>query len=208
MAHPIYRNAEGKRLPSITTVINKRKEADGMIYAAWKLGFEGKDYKVEWSDKANSGTLAHSFIHGEEPDLSACTPEIIAKATKAVDEFHKWQKQSLLESESSEVSLVCECHQVGGTIDDIWIHNGERSIGDIKTGKLYPDHLIQVAAYKHLWEVNFPDKPINGGFHLLHFDKENADFGHQHFSDLSDAWKAFVHMRAVYDLMEKLKERV
>lgn len=208
MAHPIYRNAEGKRLPSVTTVINKRKEADGMIYAAWKLGTEGKDYKAEWSGKASSGTLAHSMIHEEEINLSQYTPEMIARAEQGTKNYEKWKRQSLLESEVSEISLVCECHQVGGTIDDVWIQDGERSIGDIKTGKLYADHLCQVAAYKHLWEVNFPDKPITGGFHLLHFDKETADFGHSHFSDLSEAWEAFVHLRALYEIMEKLKERV
>jgi len=208
MAHPVYKNAAGKRLPSVTTVINRRKEADGMIYAAWKIGFEGKDYKVEWGDKANSGTLAHSLIHHEAVDMSIYTPDMISKANNAVAEHDKWKKQSHLVSECSEISLVCECHQVGGTIDDVWMQDGERSIGDIKTGKLYPDHLVQCAAYKHLWEVNFPEKPVLGGFHLLHFDKENADFGHSHFSDLSEAWEAFVHMRALYDLMEKLKERV
>lgn len=208
MAHPIYRNANGGRLPSVTTIINKRKEADGMIYAAWKLGSEGKDYKAEWADKANSGTLAHSLIHAEEIDYSKYTPEIISKANEGFKNYKKWKEQSRLESEASEISLVCECHQVGGTIDDVWIQGDERSIGDVKTGKLYPDHLIQVAAYKHLWEVNFPDKLINGGFHLLHFDKENADFGHNYFSDLSDAWQAFVVLRELYNLTEKLKARV
>ena len=85
---------------------------------------------------------------------------------------------------------------------------GKRSIGDIKTGKLYPDHLIQVAAYKHLWECNHPLEPIDGGFHLLHFDKETADFGHKHFTELEGAWQMFLHLRAAYDLANKLKEKV
>jgi hypothetical protein len=207
MAHPVYKNAAGKRLPSVTTVINKRKEAEGMVYAASRLGLEGKDYKIEWADKANSGTLAHSMIHKEEIDYKLYTPEIIEKAEKGYKNYLKWKEQSRLESECSEVSLVCECHQTGGTIDDVWFHDGQWTIGDVKTGKLYYDHLIQVAAYAHIWICNFPDKPISG-FHLLHFDKENADFGHNYFEDLSDGWKSFVHMRALYDLTEKLRGRV
>lgn len=228
MAHPIYKvkvdldrlekslrlvlrqieNGSIIRVPSVTTVINKRKEADGMIYAAWKLGTEGKDYKVEWGDKANSGTLAHALIHKEPVNDALYSPEMMAQAMLAVDNYQKWTYQSRLESECHEVSLVCPCHLMGGTIDDVWIQDGVRSIGDIKTGKLWPDHLIQCAAYKHLWDTNYPDKPITGGFHLLHFDKETADFGHAHFSDLADAWEAFVHLRAVYAVMETLKERV
>jgi hypothetical protein len=208
MAHPVYRNAAGVRLPSVTTVINKLKEADGMIYAAWKLGSEGKDYKAEWADKANSGTLAHSLAHNEEVDLSKYPEDIVTKAKMAHSNYLKWFNQSKLECEASEISLVCECHQTGGTIDDVWIHEGERSIGDLKTGKIYYSHLIQVACYRHLWEVNHPDKPINGGFHLLHFDKETADFGHNHFSNLDDAWEAFIHFRALYDITNKLKERL
>ena len=194
-------------MPSITTVINKLKEADGMIYAAWDLGMQGKNYKDEWASKANSGTLVHSMIHKEEINLALYPEDIIAKANRGYQNYLNWFKQSQLESECSEISLVCECHQCGGTIDDVWIHNGERSIGDIKTGKIYYSHLIQVSAYKHLWEVNFPDKPISG-FHLLHFDKETADFGQNYFSNLDEAWEAFIHFRALYDLTTKLKERV
>jgi len=207
MAHTIYRNKNGDKVPSVTTIISKRKEADGMIYRAWELGIEGKDYKEEWGSKANSGTLAHRMTHETDINLAEYTENVIEKATIGYNNFLQWESQTKLEREASEVKLVCECHQCGGTLDGIWILDGKRYLGDIKTGKLYYDHLIQVSAYAHIWTMNHPDKPIEG-YILLHFDKDNADFSHNQYTDLSEAWQAFEHMRALYDLVNNLKKRI
>ena len=89
--------------------------------------------------------------------------------------------------------------------------NGKLSLGDWKTSNgVYPDHLIQLAAYKNLWEENFPNRPVEGGFHLLRFAKPHhpddpVHFAHHYWADLSMAWDAFVHMRELYDLSKRLK---
>ena len=86
---------------------------------------------------------------------------------------------------------------------------GKLAIVDIKTSNaIYRDYLLQVAAYKQLWEENNQDKPITGGFHILRFSKENGDFSHHFFPKLSEAWEMFLHLRMAYDLDNELKKRV
>ena len=53
----------------------------------------------------------------------------------------------------------------------------KRVMGDYKTtASLYPEHLIQVAAYAKLWDEHHPDQPIDGGFYILRFSRESGDF--------------------------------
>ena len=213
MAHPIYKNAAGKRLPSVTTIIGKFKEAGGLIHWAWDLGIQGLDYRKVRDSAADAGTIAHSMVEADirglpQPCQDSQPDELWQKSLSAFEAYKEWRRQTQLIPEQTEVSMVCECHMVGGTLDTIMVQ-GKRSLGDWKTSNsIYPEYLIQLAAYRHLWEVNNPDKPIDGGFHLLRFSKEGGDFAHHFWPNLDDAWLAFVHMRELYDLMAKLKGRV
>jgi hypothetical protein len=79
---------------------------------------------------------------------------------------------------------------------------------DYKTSNgVYSDMLIQLAAYKNLWEENRPDLPITGGCHLLRFAKERGDFAHHYFQELDDEWEQFLLFRQAYDLDKALKKR-
>ena len=213
MAHPVYKNAEGKKLPSVTTVIGKFKEAGGLIHWAWDLGMQGLDYRKVRDDAASAGTLAHSMVEADirnlpQPDKNGHDESLWNKSLSAFEAYKEWRCQTNLQPEQTEVSVMCECHQTGGTLDTIMVQ-GKRSLGDWKTSNaVYPEYLIQLAAYRHLWEINHPDQPITGGFHLLRFSKEEGDFTHHFWPNLDDAWSAFEHMRVLYDLMAKLKGRV
>jgi len=113
-----------------------------------------------------------------------------------------------MEIVEQETPLVSEKYQFGGTLDAIMV-NGELALGDWKTSNaVYPDHIIQLAAYWKLWEENNPDRPITGGFHLCRFAKEHADFAHHFWADLTDAWEQFKLFRVAYDIDKKLKKRV
>jgi hypothetical protein len=79
---------------------------------------------------------------------------------------------------------------------------------DVKTSSgVYRDNLLQVAAYRHLWEENNPGLKMNGGYHILRFAKEAGDFSHHFYPNLDEAWEMFLHLRAAYDLDLKLKKR-
>src|SRR5262249_45928265 len=107
----------------------------------------------------------------------------------------------------AEVGLVSEKHKFGGTLDAILLGN-RRAMGDWKSSnKIYPEYMIQIAAYGKLWEENHPDQPIDGGYHLLRFDKEVGDFNHHFWRQLDRAWEAFLHLRELYEIDIELKKR-
>ena len=207
-----YLLADGTQVPSVTTVINRFKDAGGLIHWAWKEGHEGRDYRDSRDTAADAGTLAHRMveadIRGRAPYADPMAdPDTWKRATQAFDNYREWRRQTHLEPVRSEVRLVSEKYRFGGTLDAMLVQ-GRLSLGDWKTGPLYPDHLIQVAAYGLLWSEAYPDQPITGGYHLLHFAKDNADFAHRHFAELADAEEMFLVLRRAYDLDKALKARV
>lgn len=206
-----YFTKDGVRVPSVTTVTGRFKEAGGLIHWAWSLGKEGKDYREVKQDAASAGTMAHeaveAWVKGEQPRFEG-PAEICEKARKAFEGFLEWADRSELRVDKQEIPLVSEVHKFGGTFDAILI-KGRRAMGDWKTSNgLYPEYLEQIAAYGILWDENFPDEPINGGYDLLRFDKEYGDFTHKHWDELETAKRSFLLKLECYGLEKELKARV
>ena len=209
----------GLRVPGTTTVISRFKEAGGLMHWSWDLGMKGIDYRTVRDQAADAGTLAHAAVEAwvrrrpfTPPQwadaIEAHGPEVVERAEKAYGAFLEWARQTQLTVTETEVALVSETHLYGGTLDAVLV-SGKRAIGDWKTAKaLYPDMLLQIAAYGRLWDETHPDDPITGGYHLLRFDKEYGDFHAHWWGELETAWQAFLHLRALYELEKELKARV
>lgn len=205
-----YYLADGTRVPSVTTIIGRFKEAGGLIHWAWKLGMDGKDYREVRDAAADAGTMAHAavdaWIH-KQPFAFEGDPGICEKAAKSYGAFREWADQTQLQVTHTEMPLVSEQHRFGGTFDAILV-KGNRAMGDWKTSNaIYGEYLVQVAAYGKLWQETHPDEPITGGYHLLRFDKTYGDFHAHWWGELDAAWQAFLHLRALYDLDKELKQR-
>lgn len=139
----------------------------------------------------------------------SCTKEVAKQALQGFENFIEWFSQSNLEVVHTEVELVSEKYKFGGCNDLVFNSRKGLALGDIKTSNsIYPDYLIQIASYANLWNENNPDTPITGGYHLLRFDKEHADFAHHYWSELDDAWEQFKLFRKAFDLDKSLKRRV
>jgi hypothetical protein len=208
-----YTLKDGTEIPSVTTIISRFKESGGLIHWAWKEGAAGRDYRATRDAAATSGTIAHQMVeatvrrHVWVPPTDV-DPEILARAGKAYANYCEWARQSRLEPVETEHRLVSEKYHFGGTIDAMLI-SGKLALGDWKTSDaVYQDYLLQLAAYGILWQENYPDRLIEGGYHLLRFAKEHGDFVHYHFGELEEAACAFLHMRELYDLDKRLKARV
>lgn len=211
-----YLLKDGTRVPGVTTVIGACKlgSIDGLLAWANKLGREGKSHTEVRDAAANAGTACHAmceaYAKGEEFDPSPYTPELIAKASGAYDAFLKWAQQTKFRIVESETALVSEQYRYGGCLDCMLV-DGELSLGDYKTSNsVRIEMLIQLAAYKAVWEENRPEQPVTGGFHLLRFSKpEHEDdpvhFAHHYWSHLDPAWEAFKHMREMYDIQRRLR---
>ena len=222
MAHPKggYRNKDGVRIPGTTTIIGRFKDSGGLLHWAFKQGQAAERGEInslydKRDEAAESGTLAHEMveahINGEEfkPSKLEHSHEVVKQAEKAFNAYLLWESMTKLEIVDQEMQLVSEEYQFGGCPDAIGTINGELCLIDWKTSNgVYPDYLMQLAAYKQLWEENHPDKPLTGGFHLCRFAKEYGDFTHHYFDELDDAWEQFKLFRQAYDLDKKLKKRV
>ena len=137
-----------------------------------------------------------------------CSKKVAEKSYQGFLNFLNWLDNTKLEIVESESELVSEKYKFGGCNDWVLSDRGKLAIGDIKTSdKVFQDHMIQVAAYGQLWNENNPTEQIDGGYHLLRFSKEHADFSHHYWSDLSDAFRQFELFREAYDIDKKLKKR-
>lgn len=206
-----YRTEDGCRVPGVTTIIGKFKEAGGLIHWAWQLGIDGQDYREVRDKAAGIGNIAHDMvechIRGREFDPSPYDKADVDKAENSFLAFLEWAGQTNLKAIETETSLISEKHRFGGTLDAMLV-SGKLALGDWKTSNsVYPEYLLQLAAYKLLWEENRPKQPITGGFHLLRFDKTHGDFGHFYYGNLDEAAEAFLLERRLYDLMAGLKKR-
>lgn len=215
-----YKTKDGKRVPSVTTILGKALKGDpgGLMHWAWKLGIEGKDYREERGKAANIGTIAHAMVdallNGRDPYIEAIetseTAENIAKAQNGFDAFQEWWDTSFdMKMIDTEVRMVSEVHRFGGTMDAVaWV--GDTIIVlDWKTSKrLYPEYIAQVAAYRLLWNEGNPAKAEAAS--LVRFDKETAEFQHVALpKEVLDAGEeAFLHARRIYDLLPVMERAV
>jgi hypothetical protein len=208
-----YTLKDGTVVPSVTTVLSRFKESGGLVHWAWKLGTEGKDYREVRDDAASIGTLAHQMVEchikGETFPLEDKIPvNILMPAKNAYQQFVEWSDMTRFKVTHSEIKLVSEKYKYGGTIDSSLI-NIKRSLGDWKSSNdIYAEYLIQLAAYGQLWNENFPNDPIVGGYHLIKFNKTDGGFTHKYWANLDTAWEAFKLMLPLYEIDKTLKKMI
>lgn len=217
MPHPKsgYRLKDGTRVPGVTTIIGRFKDSGALLWWAFAQGKSAERGEIsslydKRDEAADNGTQAHEIvekhINGDDFDIEQYSPE----ARQGYDNYIKWESGNNIQIIDQEMQLVSDEWRFGGCPDAIGIDTDEQlCIVDWKTSNgVYQDYIIQLAAYRQLWEENHPDQPITGGFHLCRFSKEHADFAHHYWSELDDAWEQFKLFRQAYDLDKKLKKRV
>lgn len=213
-----YFTKSGEKVPGTTTIIGRFKDSGALIQWAWKRGKEFPDEPLYASrdEAANIGSAAHAMVEAhikkEDPETALSgfmlDEKGRAKARSAYNAFVNWSSMSHLEIVDQEMLLVSEQYRFGGTPDAIGRVNGELCLVDWKTSNgVYMDFLLQLAAYKQLWEENHPDMPLVGGFHLCKFSKDHGDFAHHYYDELGDAWEMFRHLRNAYEYDARLKSR-
>lgn len=216
MAAKLYKNSSGKRLPSVTTIIGRFKESGALLYWANSAGLDGLTLDEARKPAATAGTIAHGMVEDylhKRPARKIETEdeEIIGKARNAFDAFLSWQSMVNLNVRHTEVSLCSEKHAFGGTLDAIGTIKGGNDLCLVdwkSSAKVYADYLYQVAAYKVLWEENYPEHPITGGCHICRFAKDDGDFSHHFFSNVDHEVGVFLQMRDLYDKIKTTEKRV
>lgn len=224
---PVYKTQDGKRVPGVTTILSRFKDSGGLIHWAWEQGRDGKDYRETRDQAASAGHIAHAMIeahiHGDtfaEPGLAdlglpdsaegeQAWEEAMSKAKHAYAQYLEWRESTKLEIIATEVPLVSERYRFGGTIDAIAMINGKLSILDWKTSNaVYGDYIVQVGAYRELWEEHHEGESGITRAHLLRVAKDADAFAHHSWGveTIDQAWTMFQHLRAAYDLDSTLRK--
>lgn len=225
-----YYTKAGERVPSVTEVLGKFKNADPLVGWAFKLGMaSGKAsaqglpaprsaYEVK-TEAAAAGQIAHDMLEChilQKPyvyDGKRPAPGVFVRAQQGFANGKRWLENSRVKVIDTEKTLVSEKYGFGGTRDALFGFQFDDSpfpifhIGDWKTSNaIYADYLIQVAAYALLAEEC--EGIVIGGYDILRFSKEHADFEHKRFTDLEDGKKAFLLMLQALPLVNRLEDRV
>lgn len=211
MPTQVYRTKDGARVSGVTTIIgtNLGWNKEPLKLWAHKMGQDGKDLRKTTQDACDAGTIAHALAEADikdcpAPEFPDTDAEVYEKAKAAFKAYLQWKRMTRLELVMAEVALVSEAHRFGGCIDAIGMIEGEACLIDFKTSNgTYADHLIQIAAYKELWNEHNADTPVRG-CHLLRFDKENGSFTHSHYPSLDKHWQAFQHLLALHELKKTI----
>lgn len=223
MARPAegYRNAKGEIVPGSTTITGRFKDSGPLLYWAHKVGYEqGRtnqrpDLYAKRDEAADIGTYAHEAIEADihRAPIPAVPSEFSddqkRQARATLESYAEWRDGHRMIIVATEIPLVSERLQTGGTIDAIGTINDKLSIIDWKSSKAYyPDQLIQLTFYLDLWEEHHPDQLLHG-IHILRVGKQGADFSHHFFRrdhpKVELARKLFACYRAAYDLDRELR---
>jgi hypothetical protein len=215
MPHPRegYRTADGTRVPGVTTIVGRWKEAGGLIHWAWQIGRDGGDYRQVRDAAASVGTVIHAMadahIHGRAaPELPAqFSAEQQAQCRAGYEAFLRWYAATVTSLEWTEQSLVSEQYRYGGT-PDAWgrDNQGRGCLYDWKSGAIYGDALVQVGGgYALLCQEHGYD--LSGGYHIVRFGKESGDFVHRHYPELDAARRQFLLFREAYEIDRILRHR-
>lgn len=205
-----YRNADGKRLKGVTTILNVLNKP-ALVGWAYKQGKDNLPLYESRDKAANAGTLAHSFIEHHlkglpEPSRDGLPKDVIDKAESCFLAFLDWERAHQFGMVQSELSLVSEIYQYGGTIDIGAIVN-ELGIVDIKTSKgVYFTMQVQISAYGNLWNEHFPDRPIKG-YHLLRLG-DQGDFAHHYWPNLDKEWEVFKACLTIQRILDETGQKL
>ena len=208
-----YVTSTGEVVPSVTTIIGRFKESGALLWWANQAGLQGKTLEEARAPAMTAGTMAHDLVEcaitdQPMPELIGDT-DTIEKARAAFSVYEKWRSITHLEIKRAEVSLASDRHRFGGRLDAIGVHDNELCLLDWKVANsVHADYILQLAAYGILWQENYPEEPLAGGYHLLRFSKEQGDFSHHYYPKLEAEKEAFLAMVDLYRRMKEIEKRV
>jgi hypothetical protein len=226
-----YLDARGEQVASVTTITGRFKDSGALIAWAHRQGMQQIPLNEARDKAADAGHVTHTWIQdtlaGRERTEFPFTPDdIIDKAAHALTAFEDWAMRVELEVVATEVPLVHSKLGYGGTFDGIGILTtalGLRALMllDWKSGKsLYPEHLVQLAAYRELLRDAAAQLAANGraeaalpvpeGGVLIKLDKETGMPHPREFDGeaLDLGWRAFNGERELYGLDKALSKMV
>jgi len=195
-----------KKLPSVTTIIGRFKNAIGLIIWSNQLGLKGLNYFDELKNAGNIGTNLHDLAElailkkdyqlPEDPTVIHC-----------FNQFLEWWDNLTCEVIWTEKKFTSKKLMFGGCPDLLVKKDGKYILVDLKTSKaIYSDMIIQLGSYKFLIEENM-DIEIDRAV-IVRFPKDNDDTEIRKFTkeELAVGLKQFKILRKAFDLDKDLNK--
>ena len=219
---------EGKRLPSTTTVlgiINKpglnnffkkntikvlMDELDkkhGLTVSLTMVDNLRKDAMALVNQRSNGpadfGTEVHELIERNlyEKDYPVMTEEM----TKCIQHFEDWKHDQRMQISISEYMVYSTTFGYGCTIDAVGWREGENIpiIIDWKTGRLYPEQELQIAANAQAW---FESTGIEVKEGYIVQISPNEDSYKEIRVDIAERFPLFLHAKGLWEGLKNLEK--
>ncbi len=213
--HQQYHNSNGTRLPGVSTIVGIM-DKPALVKWANNLGLDGIDSTKYVDSLAAAGTLAHYLaecdLRGIEPEqgyLDEFCKVDMDLAENSMLKFYEWKKKHEIEVLGTEMQLVSEEHQCGGTCDIYANVDSVRTLVDIKTCKaIYgpeDSKWTQLAAYRMLLEEN--GHAVEDEYILRIGRNESEGFEYARSMKAELHRKRFLICRELYEVTKILKRK-
>jgi hypothetical protein len=211
-SHTVYKNIGGDRVPGVTTVLGMLNKP-ALLKWAWQMGKDGRELDAVRQGAADIGTVAHAlceaYLRGMELDSTNITPEALGKAETGFIRFLDFWDKEGLKVLATELVMVSEAMQVGGTMDVLAERaDGRLVVVDLKTSKaIYEEMLIQVATYAAIFEEGSRRKVDD--VYVVRIGKEDADdLEIRHVGERAGRVAAFAALATARRALQKAGMRV
>ena len=196
---------DNKKVPSVTTILGRFKNATGLLIWANQIGLKGQLYQDELKKAGDIGTALHDLaeIHIKEEYYELPEDE---KVRNCFNQFLEWWDNNNYKVTWTEKHFCSEKYLYGGTPD---LLVNENILVDFKTSKgIYSDYLVQGSAYAKLIEEN-ENRKIDK-FIICRFPKDNSQTEIKEFSkeDLDNAFSYFKLLRKAFDLDKQINKLI
>jgi hypothetical protein len=195
-----------KKLPSVTTIIGRFKNAIGLIIWSNQLGLKGLNYFDELKKAGDTGTSLHDLaelhIKGEDYELPE-DPTVL----HCFNQFLEWWDNLTCEVIWTEKKYISKELNVGGCPDLLVKKDGKYILVDFKSSKaVYSDMIIQLSCYANLIKENDNieiDRAV-----IVRFPKDDDDTEIRKFTkeELAVGLKQFKLLRKAFDLDKDLNK--
>ena len=195
-----------KKLPSVTTIISRFKNATGLIIWSNQLGLKGLNYFDELKKAGDTGTSLHDLaeLYILEKDYELPDDPI---AIHCFQQFVEWWDSIDCEVIWTEKKYTSKKLNIGGCPDLLIKKDGKYILVDLKTSKaVYSDMIIQLSCYAELIKENDGieiDRAV-----IVRFPKDDDETEIKKFfkDDLAVGLKQFTLLRKAFDLDKDLNK--
>ena len=192
---------DGEQIPSVTTILGVIDKSGPLMAWAVKTAVayiganldrlrgslteqkamailteaKGESNRIK-TEAADIGTQIHSICDRIDKGETIPLDLLDDKIRNGVQAYLNWCKDVKWQFLEGEFIIYDTDHKYAGTVDKLGMVNGKLALVDIKTGSaVYPEHLLQLAAYSAAYHKLNPDEQIEE-FYIIKLGKDDGKF--------------------------------